>query len=335
VGASLGTSEEAAKMRVNRAVEKLRKFFLRRGVALSTAAICGAVTAHSVQAAPIGLVASISTAALQGSASTVSTLALIKTTLKIMAWTKAKTAMVIGASILLVAGTTTVSVKQIMESRAYPWQVRSFSSALLDRLPPQVHIVPSKFQQSPSWVTKGEKVLGISHPLQSILLLAYGENNPSRMVSSGTLPEGRYDFIANLPSNSHEALQQELKRKFGLSASHKPRETDVFHLTMKNAEAVGLRRSESQNGSSESNAGQFSCVNQPLSSLTSMLENQLNVPIIDETGLTGRYDIDLTWDQTDSTQQPDALKQALLDQLGLELTTARQPIEMLVVQQSR
>ena len=336
VGASLGTSEEAAKMRVNRAVEKLRKFFVRRGVVLSTAAIGGAVTAHSVQAAPIGLVASISAAALQGSASTVSTLALIKTTLKIMAWTKAKTVMVIGAGILLVAGTTTVSVQQIMESRAYPWQLRSFSSDLLDRLPPQVHIVPSKFQQSPSWVTTGEKVLGISHPLQSILLLAYGETSLSRVVSSATLPEGRYDFIANLPSNSHEALQQELKRKFGISASLKPRETDVFRLTVKNASADGLRPSESQNGSSESNAGQFSCVNQPLSCLTSMLENQLNVPIIDETGLTGRYDIDLIWDQTGFTQQtPDALKQALLDQLGLELTTARQPIEMLVVQQSR
>src|SRR5690348_11562707 len=50
VGASLGTSEDAAKMRVSRAVEKLRKFFVRRGVALSAAALGAALTAHSVQA---------------------------------------------------------------------------------------------------------------------------------------------------------------------------------------------------------------------------------------------------------------------------------------------
>src|SRR5215831_18828197 len=48
VGASLGTSEDAAKMRVNRAVGKLRTFFMRRGVALSAAALCGAISAHSI-----------------------------------------------------------------------------------------------------------------------------------------------------------------------------------------------------------------------------------------------------------------------------------------------
>src|SRR6202034_855941 len=31
VGAALGTTDDAAKMRVNRAVEKLREFFLKRG----------------------------------------------------------------------------------------------------------------------------------------------------------------------------------------------------------------------------------------------------------------------------------------------------------------
>src|SRR5262245_21971627 len=153
VGASLGTSEDAAKMRVNRAVEKLRKFFTRRGVALSAVALCGAISAHSVQAAPLGMVASISAAALKGSATTTATLVLIKTTLKIMAWTKAKTTMAIGAVMLLAAGTATVSVKQIIEHRTYPWQVRNLSSDLLNRVPPQVRIVPSKFPQSASWVS--------------------------------------------------------------------------------------------------------------------------------------------------------------------------------------
>src|SRR5215831_6662966 len=37
VGTALGTNEEAAKKRVNRAVEKLRLFFTKRGVAMSAA----------------------------------------------------------------------------------------------------------------------------------------------------------------------------------------------------------------------------------------------------------------------------------------------------------
>src|SRR5664279_2711808 len=53
VGVALGASEDAAKMRVNRALEKLRKFFTKRGVALSGAIIAGAVSANSVQAAPL------------------------------------------------------------------------------------------------------------------------------------------------------------------------------------------------------------------------------------------------------------------------------------------
>ncbi len=41
VGAALGASEDAAKMRVSRALEKLRKFFTKRGVSSTTAIIAG------------------------------------------------------------------------------------------------------------------------------------------------------------------------------------------------------------------------------------------------------------------------------------------------------
>ena len=58
VGNALGVSEDAAKMRVSRAVEKLRKFFLKRGVLSTTAIIAGAMSAHSIQAAPVGLAVS-------------------------------------------------------------------------------------------------------------------------------------------------------------------------------------------------------------------------------------------------------------------------------------
>ena len=112
VGTALGASEDAAKMRVTRAVEKLRKFFTKRGVTLTAAAIAGAVSANSVQAAPLGLAVTISAAAVKGSAVTASTLTLIKGALKIMAWTKAKTAIVVGVGVLLTAGTATVVVEK-------------------------------------------------------------------------------------------------------------------------------------------------------------------------------------------------------------------------------
>jgi RNA polymerase sigma factor (sigma-70 family) len=108
VGAALGASEDAAKMRVNRALERLRRLFLKRGVDSTTAAIAETISANSIQAAPLALAKTISAVAItKGAAAGGSTLALVTGALKIMAWTNAKTAVVAAAVVILAAGTTT------------------------------------------------------------------------------------------------------------------------------------------------------------------------------------------------------------------------------------
>jgi RNA polymerase sigma factor (sigma-70 family) len=102
--------ESAAQKRISRALDKLRSFFIKRGITLSAAAIAGAVSANSVHAAPMGLATTVVATAAKGSAAAASTLTLVKGALKIMAWTKAKSAIVVGASVLLAAGTTTITV---------------------------------------------------------------------------------------------------------------------------------------------------------------------------------------------------------------------------------
>jgi RNA polymerase sigma factor (sigma-70 family) len=119
VGSALGASEEAAKKRVNRALEKLRNIFAKRGVSSTTAIIAGAISAHSVQAAPVALAKAATAAAItKGAAASTSTLTLIKGALKIMAWTKIKTAAVAGAALLLATGTTMLTVKAVHAIRA-------------------------------------------------------------------------------------------------------------------------------------------------------------------------------------------------------------------------
>jgi RNA polymerase sigma factor (sigma-70 family) len=113
LSSALGTTEAAAKMRVNRALDKLRTFFTRRGLTLSAAAIAGAISAHSVQAAPLGLATSVTVAAVKGATVTTSTLTLIETTLRLMAWTKLKTTVAVGAIALLAAGTATITVQHV------------------------------------------------------------------------------------------------------------------------------------------------------------------------------------------------------------------------------
>lgn len=53
IGEDLGTSEDAAKMRVNRVLEKLRKRFLRRGVAFSATLLTTFHTSRICEASPL------------------------------------------------------------------------------------------------------------------------------------------------------------------------------------------------------------------------------------------------------------------------------------------
>lgn len=59
VAASLGTSQEAAQKRIERAMEKLRRYFGRRGVAVPAVTLLGGVFAQAVQPAPPLLVQGI------------------------------------------------------------------------------------------------------------------------------------------------------------------------------------------------------------------------------------------------------------------------------------
>jgi hypothetical protein len=104
---ALGTTEAGAKMRVTRALEKLRGVFAKRGIHMTAGIIGAAMSAHAVHAAPLGLAAGATAAAVTGAQLSASTCGLIETTLKIMAWQKAKTAAVLGAAALLTAGTGT------------------------------------------------------------------------------------------------------------------------------------------------------------------------------------------------------------------------------------
>jgi RNA polymerase sigma factor (sigma-70 family) len=74
--ALMGIREDTAHKRVARAIEKLRKFFVKRGVALTATAIAGAVSANSVQAAPVGLAVTVTAAAAKGAAVSASILIL-------------------------------------------------------------------------------------------------------------------------------------------------------------------------------------------------------------------------------------------------------------------
>ena len=251
-----------------------------------------------------------------------------------MAWTKMKTAIVVGVGVLLAAGTVTVTVKQIEKDKADDsWRAGNFDSRVLDRASPQVAILPSKWPRGFGYGFSNGKMMGIGVDAVTVVRMAYEFGSPIRTVLFTDLPRNKYDYIASLPSGNVEALRQEVSKTFGVAARRETRETNVLLLTVKIPNAQGLTLSEAQNRSSQ-NVGldQFSCENESVSSVAGFLENVLNVPVVDKTGLTQYFDIDLKWDRNDP--QHNSLKQALLDQLGLELVPSNLPVEMLVVEKA-
>jgi RNA polymerase sigma factor (sigma-70 family) len=104
VGSEMGVSEDAARMRVNRALEELRKVFGRRGMAMSASVLIGGLTATSATAVPTAL-ASVITAAVAKSFTG-------GTVVTAVSWLNAKSIAAIAAAMIFASGGTTLIYRQ-------------------------------------------------------------------------------------------------------------------------------------------------------------------------------------------------------------------------------
>jgi RNA polymerase sigma factor (sigma-70 family) len=98
---TLGMSEDVSKKRLSRAVERLRKFFARRGITIAAVTLLAAISQNAVQAAPAGLATAATKVAIGGAAGTAVT-TLVHATLKLMTSLKIKIAVISGVAVLAV-----------------------------------------------------------------------------------------------------------------------------------------------------------------------------------------------------------------------------------------
>jgi RNA polymerase sigma factor (sigma-70 family) len=99
VGEQLGMSEDAAKKRVSRAIDKLRRFFDRRGVSLSAAVLAGAMGLSAAAGAPPGLATKIAAGQAGPAAGGVAAV-LAAQALQYLFWIKIRLASIVGAAAL-------------------------------------------------------------------------------------------------------------------------------------------------------------------------------------------------------------------------------------------
>ena len=209
----------------------------------------------------------------------------------------------------------------------------------------QMTIRPSKAEKhgrSGSTSSKNQNQFGVifndleeGATVADLLPALYGVSG-ARLSIEADLPEGRFDVLMKGPAAIQRKLVQvkkeTLEQMFGLSTQTEKRERDAYVLT-KERKADGLRPTAMTNGASSRNQpGKIQSMNVSIDSLVANLEKLLGRPVIDETGLKEKYDIDLKWDQPDKdVPNVEGLVKAVEDQLGLRLAPAKREVDVLVV----
>jgi len=130
VGEALGLSENTATKRVARAVEKLRRFFARRNVMLSTAGVMGLLASDSVAAAPPALAAGVASAvvATSGTALPATATAIAQGAGKLMLAAQAKVAAVSAGVAVAVATGTAVTANVLLHPPPPPLRLERIES---------------------------------------------------------------------------------------------------------------------------------------------------------------------------------------------------------------
>jgi uncharacterized protein (TIGR03435 family) len=314
----------------------LRKFFAQRGVNSSSADIAGAISANSVQVVPAALIHTVAAAAMaKGAAASLSTSTLIKGALKIMAWTKIKTAAAVGLGVLLAVPTTTLMVTKMQSSSMDTYlqdpELDSFTNA-----PPMVAIRPTHFakvihQGDVLGNNKGTREIGRNISLSSAILKAYGISSPSRMIYPKELDRVNVDYLVTVPDRPYEQFQAAIARKFGWTRHVETRDMDVLLLRLKRPGAPGLTPADNSSWGEWTAKHPGPGLHQhdiTLSRFAELIQGLVAKPVVDRTGMSGNFDF------ITSSFGPAQLDQVFLDQLGLELAPSREPLQVLVVEKA-
>jgi uncharacterized protein (TIGR03435 family) len=165
-----------------------------------------------------------------------------------------------------------------------------------------------------------------------------------------------FDILAAIPGERRPNLEEQmlmlqklLNDRFALNFHQQPKELPVYELTVaKEGARLTASSALSEDNPVLTNQVFPDHVRLPARSVTIrqftwMLQRAvLDRPVIDNTGLSGRYDFDLEWTPDDTqfqgklpkmpetSQQPDFFA-ALQQQLGLKMVPTKGPVELLVI----
>ena len=187
----LQISDEAAQKRANRAVERLRTYFSKRGIAVGASSLTVAITSNAIQAAPLGLATTVSsTVTLAGTALHTSTLMFATKTFAMTTFQKS----LIALTCVAVAGT---GIYETYRASTLQKQLRSTQQER-DSLREQVHGLQTRHDQAVTALAAANDQLVQSRSQPEILRLraevgqlrSEAEGRTQRKAAEATDPTG-------------------------------------------------------------------------------------------------------------------------------------------------
>jgi uncharacterized protein (TIGR03435 family) len=207
------------------------------------------------------------------------------------------------------------------------------------------------------WHIDGMRFMTVNTNLHWLIRFAYGLNDKQIVGEPAWADDDLYDvtgaFAGTKPPTDLQcrvALQALIIERFGLKFHHESREMSAYVLTAPHGPAK-LTRSDpkkdpeqqliftrnGESGKTMHGLGRDISLHDFAGEIQRLT---LNRPLVDRTGITGEFDIDLefTWEDPNSlglTDLPDNaapnLITALNEQLGLKLEAVKAPVDVLVI----
>lgn len=165
------------------------------------------------------------------------------------------------------------------------------------------------------------RAVGRDVPLRRAFAVAY-DTDQFHVLLSPDAPTNGFDFLVTVSTNQEIQLQGAIRRTLGYTAHEETRNVPVLALVVTSPDLPGLKLTKS-------NSPYFpwgKMVDFPVRRLVWPLEMRLQQLVVDETGLTNRYDFD--WDFRPRDR---ATLDKMLAHLGLGLEAKTEPIQVLVV----
>lgn len=194
----------------------------------------------------------------------------------------------------------------------------------------ELSIKPSK--ASTSMIGSGPKRYTASGAELKPILSSLLRVNPSRLSVPAELLGKRFDVKANLQNNRTEGFNpliiSALENALGIKIKRVTRELDAYVLTAPKELTGSLRPTKAKSFHSSSDQGVLAAAAAELGRLAAAIETVIGTPVIDETKLQGKFDWDLLYDGND----PKSIIEAIRKEFGLEISLAKRPVEMVLVE---